>query len=97
MPVSHCDEVAAVFGKRQRLHFGANFVAGHLRATTPVPHVHDHVVLGSYAYNVLVSSAKCLKKPTPFKDAKTREKSIRIFCWKKKHGTLVRLAAYTAA
>lgn len=74
MPVAHRDKVGAIFGKRNGLHLRRYFIWGHFDPTSPVPHVDDHVVLGTHGDDILVIRWEGLH----YKQTTGRKKKINI-------------------
>ena len=54
MSNAHGNKIGAVLGKRDGLHLGGHLIRSDLDVGAPVPHVHDHVVLGAHRYHILV-------------------------------------------
>ena len=77
MTISRRDEVIAVFGEADRLDFGADFVRGHFGTVSPIPHVDDHVVLGTHGHDVFVVRCEGLEKSVKRNWKVQKRKNIR--------------------
>lgn len=53
-------EVGSIFGKGDGLHLGRHLVGSYFDATSPVPHVDNHVMLRTDRHHVFVIRRKCL-------------------------------------
>lgn len=62
MAVSYSNKIRAILCEADSLDLAGKLVGSDFYSSSPIPHIDNHVMLGSYGDYILLSWRKCLKK-----------------------------------